>query len=157
MKDNNEMWDRLVKSHLQFTQLLQQFFLLDVDRTSMLKEGFRKGDIATALYVLPYLPINEQSLLLDELLLFVTSPGYSDAAKKILLSLPRDWLLANIEQASKSILISSDESDYRLLFELYLMLDVNLASNLAKKALEHSNKDIQEAGNDFMERISRER
>jgi hypothetical protein len=148
------LWQRLVEAFLQFANVSAVFFAPGVDRVKLLREGFRYGDIATTMYLASYLSVSELKLLLPELVYVATAPGYAARVRKIILSLPLDWLLANIEETCEPILYSDDEEDFRRIFELYMEIDRELASRLAERAINHADELIREVGQDFLETLS---
>ena len=53
--------------------------------------------------------------------------------------------------AYRPYLINGDMEEYRRYLELYLLLDEELTRKLAHRALAHSDPDVIEAGQDFIE------
>lgn len=154
-QNERAVWHRLVESHMVFSQALTDFFAEGVDRVSLMQNAFRQGDIATALYVAHYLATDELSQLLHELIRLATAPGYAGATREIIFSLPREWVLSNIEKAVEPILQQdATENEYRRMLELYFELDPRLTYRLAQRAIKHSDEDIKEAGEDFLEALS---
>jgi hypothetical protein len=84
------------------------------------------------------------------------SHGSIQAVRKLILSLPRDWVLSRIEEVAEPILRSGDYDEYRRLLELYFELDRELASRLAARARAQEDEDVREAGEDFLDRLGRE-
>ena len=155
LKADQEIWQNLVESHIKFSASLKSFFSNGVDRVLLMKEGFRRGDIATALYVAPHLTTEELQQLFKELVKVSIAPGYAAAARKTILSLPKEWVISNIEKAAEAFLQQdATENEYRRILELYVQLDTRLAYDLATKASTHSNEDIKEADEDFLEILS---
>lgn len=147
-----EIWDRLVESHKKLSQALKEFFAEGVNRVALMRDAFHRGDIATALYVAPHLTSQELQQLFSELIRLSTAPGYAGTIRRIILALPQEWVLANIEQAVESILQQeATENEYRRILELYLELDHQLTYKLAQQAVKHSDEDIREAGEDFLD------
>jgi len=126
------IWRRLVDSHQAFTQALTEFFSEGVDRVALVRGALRSEDIFTALHVAAhYMKSSELMQLFDQLVLLAsTGHGAVDAVRKIILSLPRDWVLAHIEEAVEPLLRDGTYDEYRRFLELYEQLDQNLALNL---------------------------
>ena len=101
------IWRRLVNSHMAFSQALKDFFSEGTPRVPLIKEAFRRGDIATVLYVARHMKEDELKQILDELVRVSTAPGYAGTIREIILSLPREWVLANIYP-------TKDEAPYML-------------------------------------------
>lgn len=155
MVNDESLWQNLVKTHLSLSQHLKEFFSNQVDRITILREAFERGEIATALYAISYMESEEIYKIFDKILYMSTAHGYAGTIRKIILSLPRDWVLQNIENVAEPFLIDATEDEYRRFLELYINLDKGLASRLVKRAIAHPDLDIQEAGRDFQNVITK--
>jgi hypothetical protein len=145
------MWNQLVENHLKFSQSLKEFFAKDVDRVSMIRNAMQRGELAPAFYVLKHMPTSELVQLFEELVKFSTAHGYAGTAREIILSLPREWILANIESTITPLLGEGVDDDYRRILELLFEVDRELAMKYAQKATQHQDPTIQEVGRDFIE------
>ncbi|GET38203.1 hypothetical protein [Microseira wollei] len=65
-----------------------------------------------------------------------------------ILSLPKTWLLENLEKIAEPLLKNGTDEEYRRLLELYIQIDRELTERLAKRA-QHEDSDIREVGEDF--------
>jgi len=77
-------------------------------------------------------------------------------ARELILTLPHEWLLANIEEQAEKLLTNNDDEDYRGLFLLYRQLDPRLARKLAERAMASPNPEIKEIGEYFMEMLDKD-
>jgi hypothetical protein len=116
-----------------------------------LKDPVQRG---TALRYLLYATLEERQPLFDDLLV-LASVGHADIAlcRQLILSLPKAWVVSNIESRAEPLLAKGTDEEYRRLLELYIELDHNLAYRLAARALQHNDADIREAGEDFMKSL----
>lgn len=73
--------------------------------------------------------------------------------RKAILSLPRDWLLLNIERYAEPLLQLEDEWEYRRLAEIYEQLGRDLARHLALRGLASQDGGIREAAQDLVRRL----
>lgn len=80
----------------------------------------------------------------------------AETARELILALPREWVLANIEVQAEHLLADNDDINYRGLFILYLQLDLKLAKALAERALASLDRDIKETGEYFMEVLDKD-
>ena len=96
---------------------------------------------------------NPEKLELFDTLVYLASSGHGaiGRVREILLSLPRDWVLTRIEDAAEPYLRDGTYDEYRRFLELYERLDRRLMLKLAQRAAAHSDPDIQEAGQDYLE------
>lgn len=154
--DNSEkeFWQDMVSAYLKYVEKSGEFFQTKLDRIKILREGIQRGDIAAVLDLASGLNVSELIKLLPELVYLSTAPGHACKAREVILSLPHDWLLLNVEEAAESIVSTSDGEDFRRLFELYLEIDRNLAVKLTKRVLNHSDEYIRGIGQDFVEILS---
>jgi hypothetical protein len=60
-------------------------------------------------------------------------------------------VLERVEAVAEPHLINGDLEEYARYLELYLLLDEELTRKLAQRALAHSDPDVVEAGQDFIE------
>ena len=153
--EDRQLWDRLVESHMAFVKAAMEFLSGDVDRISLLRNALRGKERTTALYIAPQLSVGEKQALFREWLFLASfDHGALHRVREIILSLPRDWVLANIENETADLLNSADSLEYRRFLELYLLLDSHLALRLAKQANTHRDKEIRETGEEFLEKIN---
>jgi hypothetical protein len=65
------------------------------------------------------------------------------------LSAPRTWILAHVEQIAEDAIDWDDEWDYRRLLELYALLDPRLLPRAIEKGLTSHNPEVAEAAEEF--------
>lgn len=148
---DEELWRRVAENHKAFSLSLMEFFSDGVDRVSLIRHALMRGERATALYVAPSMKPEELILLFDEWVLLASfSHGGIKVARDVILSLPREWVLRNVERAAEPLLQSGTYDEYRRLLELYSDLDHGLALKLARRAATSPDEDIREAGDDFL-------
>lgn len=89
--------------------------------------------------------------MLPELVKFASfSHGSIQTVRDAILLIPKEEILARIEQIAEPILITGDYDEYRRLLELYILLDKELTRKLALRAANDPDPDIKEAGEDFL-------
>lgn len=89
--------------------------------------------------------------IFSELLYIASSySGFTDLAREIILSLSREWLLANIEKYSEGILEDGTYEEYSGLIKLYSEIDSSLAFKLARRAADSADEDIREIGEMYL-------
>lgn len=148
----DELWRQLVEAENAFYAARGSLFtscrskLVDLIRTGLEKPTYR----VTALGMVKLLTIEERQQLLPDLLSIACfCHGLTIFARELVLELPREWLLKNIEEAAEPLLGFNDHEEYRGLFQIYLELDLALARKLAQRAANHSDVDIKDAADDF--------
>ena len=70
-----------------------------------------------------------------------------------LMTLPKDWLLENIESASQPMMNTNDEWEYRRLLEIYWKLDRGLADKLVIWGLKSMNPEIEITAKECLEKL----
>jgi hypothetical protein len=148
---NTRLWSALLETELAFTAARMDFLARSIDRMEVIREALHDpAQRGTGLRVLPYLKVEERQELFKDLV-ELASVGHSDIAlcREAILSLPREWVVANIERFAEPLLQAGDYEEYRRLLELYNELDSDLTSRLATRAAQSEDADIREAGEDF--------
>jgi hypothetical protein len=72
-------------------------------------------------------------------------------ARRIVLAIPKDWVIANLEATVAPLLRNADHLAY-LLLGLSNKIARRLALNLARQAAANSDFDVREVGVDFLSR-----
>lgn len=156
MDNEKSVWDRLSASYLIYAQALKDFFTQDVDRISLMKDSLIGQDRIIAIHLLQYLAPSEHLQLFNELVYLSSfSHGSIEAVRQVILSMPRDWVLANIEQSVEPLLKNGTYDEYRRLLELFVELDPEITLNLAQRAKKHEDSDIREVGIDFIHKLDK--
>lgn len=152
---NIDLWQSVVTREIAYIQSRQEFLKGCTERVAMLQKGLQNpAERGTALRLLFDLPLPERQSLLDELV-DLASVSHSDIelCRKAILSLPKTWLLANIENRAEGLLADGTDEEYRRLLELYINIDDRLTEKLVKRALQHEDANIREAGEDFQNHL----
>ena len=147
-----EKWQRLLEAEFKFYAARMELFSTCREQlVELVRAGLNvPSQRVTALGVAQLLTIEERQLLLVDLLALASyCHGLTVTARDIVLSLPQQWLIDNIEESAEPLLQYDDHEEYRGLFEVYVRLDRKLTEKLAERAMNHTDPDIQEAGADF--------
>ena len=156
LSDNEwSVWSRLVETHSAF---------LSDRRTSSPRGSIVPGwcgrhsatgkGIVTACHVLKSMKVSEVQSLFDVLVEWVsTGHGLVHVFREAIVNLPREWVLARIEEAAEPYLLEGTYDEFRRFLELYSELDKGLTEKLGGY-LHHPDADVQEAGEDFLERLN---
>lgn len=155
MESTNDLalsvWSRLVQSHKAFSEASREFLSGSFDRVIVIRNALGGHDKHTAIYVLRSLKPSELQELFDILVFHASySHGAIGSIRDAILSLPRDWVLARIEEVAEPLLTNGTYDEYRRLLELYTLLDPMLTQRLAERAVQNPDPDIREAGEDFL-------
>ena len=149
------LWRKYIESANAMINARRDLFL----KSASLVELFRAGlhDPVTRPYTLELVSFlkdeDRTELFADVLALASFSSGATKAARALILGLPREWVLANIEETAEPFLRDGTYDEYRSILELYLELNQSLTYKLARRAAEHTDPDINEAGQDFLEKL----
>ena len=148
--ESDKLRQDLVSSFRAYTEALGKFVSKGVDRVGLVRE-IMKEDRNVALTLAEYLSESEHKQLFDIWVAAASHHKYVHIYRKFILALPRDWVLERVEAIAEPYLINGDMEEYRRYLELYLLLDEELTRKLAQRALAHSDPDVIEAGQDFIE------
>lgn len=144
-------WNRLVESHKALSEASREFLTGTFDRVAVIRKALGDHDKHTAIYVLRSLKRSELQDLFDVLIFHASySHGALGSIRDAILSLPRDWVLARIEEVAEPLLANGTYDEFRRLLELYALLDPVLTRRLAERAAQDPDPDIREAGGDFL-------
>lgn len=146
-----ELWRNLFESEITYIQTRQEFLKHSTNRVELIEKALHNpAERGTALRLIEYCTIEECQILFDDLV-NLASVYHSDIelVRKVILSLPKTWLLANIENSAEPLLKDGTDEEYRRLLELYIHIDEELTQKLVNQALNHPDPDIQEVGSDF--------
>ncbi len=148
-----DLWNQMEQAHQTFRRLVGEFKSVDkATRLRLIQEGCKNRPLTLA--ILEYLVDDELKDLLPFLMSHVRSVhGYIGHFRRVILSLPKEWLLEHIEAVAEPLLQAGDDQEYRRFLELYIQIDPQLTKRLAQRALASRDPNIQEAGQDFIEKL----
>ncbi|MBE9128344.1 MULTISPECIES: hypothetical protein [unclassified Coleofasciculus] len=149
--NDTELWHKVFEKQIAYIQARQDFLNNCPDRVGLIKKALHNpSERGTALRLIKSLNLEERQGLFDDLV-DLASVSHSDIelCRKVILSLPKKWLLANIENSAEPLLQDGTDEEYRRLLELYIDIDRKLAQRLAQRAVQHEDLDIREVGEDF--------
>jgi hypothetical protein len=151
-----KIWEQLSDSYRAYSLAMAKFWANDVDRVTLIKYALEHGDnIATAFHIAQFLSVPELQDLFGEWVEWaMQSHGYQEATHALIQKLPRDWVRANIATYAEPLLREGTYDEYRRLLELYAYLgEIDLERRLALRALQSSDTDIKEAGQDTLAKL----
>ena len=121
------------------------------EKVKALKSLLRGPNRETALDQIPSLTIDEKKELFPEWI-HLSRAAHSpfQLAWNVIESLPREWVLQNIEKEVDPILRNDEETDYWMFLQLFARLDGGLARTLAQRAAANTDQEIRELGEEFL-------
>lgn len=144
------LWQRVIDSHQQYSEAFTEFLANSSDKVEVLRKALRGNDRTLALRAVPSLSVDEKKALMPEwvnLARAAHSPFH--IAWNVIESLPREWVMQNIEKEVDAILANDEETDYWLFLQLYARLDTALMKKLAMRAVRHADPEISELGREW--------
>lgn len=151
------LWRNLVEAHRAFIEarmalLANSDLVVDLVRAAL----DRPSERSLAIDVARCLSEDDRKKLLPDLLQLscyahgLYAHSLADEATELLMSLPREWLIENIESHAEHILRDATYEEYRMLIRIYDRLSPAIAERLAERALQSEDDDIKEAGDDYL-------
>jgi hypothetical protein len=146
------LWNNVVEKYRDYVQARMELFrhtssIIDILRKALKNINHR----IVALEIAEILDQEKKKQLLIDLLPIACYPkGDSYLAWNIILSLPKNWLIENIEVASEPLLQNGSSTDYIGLLGLCRSIDGNLARKIADRAMQHPDEAIRQEIKDFM-------
>lgn len=153
--DNGQsVWRLLVNRFLansDYESVLDEFLADRENKIEIMRIALRGKDKKTAIAILKYMNQDDLILLFNELV-FLASFGHGAvwSIRQAILSIPKDWVLTNIEKVSEPLIVNGDYDTYRRFLELYENIDFNLCYRLALRAASSPDSDIKEAGEEYL-------
>src|SRR5947209_6262640 len=159
-ENDSVLWNKLFESEMSFMKARQDFLLDSIDSVAMVKKVLENAgptERGTALRLFEYLEVEELQKLFEPLLnLASVSHGDIGLVREAIHTLPREWVLSNIEKSAEPLLQNGTDEEYRRLLELYIEFDRDLTYRLAERALRSDDEDIRAAGEDAMKWLKNE-
>ena len=148
---DQKLWNALIKSESNYKVARWELFKHCSSVIGVIKKSLHISyERESALRLVEYLSDKDYPHILDDLI-EVASVGHSDIelCRKVILALPREWLLSNIEESLYRTLSQGEEEKYRRLMELCILLSNSLVEKLINKALLHPDENVKQVGRDF--------
>ena len=150
-------WKDFLKSENTYFAARQKFAQnANINKMSLVRAALHKAtERGCALRYLISVGDIDCNYLLNELLEIasLSSPNIQ-MARDLILRVDKNIVINGIELKLNDAFLSNDDEVIRRLAELSILIDMNLFKNLVSRALENSNSDIKEIGEDFQSRIS---
>ena len=145
-------WNECIR--LEFEYYTARYHLHLKHRSELLalvKQGLESArDAHLAFQMAKALTEEEKLTLLPILLGWCSSMKYSKEARDLILHMPREYLLENIEVAVEPTLAQNDFLDWVNILSLFADLDLAVAHRQANKMLAHSDSELREWGEEFL-------
>ena len=154
-----DSWDNVLKAYELYRDAENEL-LKSPNRVQLIHKAIkseRSGRQSLAFRLIWRLTDVEKQQLAGMLLDYGFSAQYTYDCRDLLLSLPREWLLENIERLAEPFLAEMSAPDlyqyYGTTLWLYSQIDRELTQRLVKRALEHPYPDVREFGKDYLEKL----
>jgi hypothetical protein len=152
MCSDQSLWQRVVDLHTAAVEASETFVRdaavpVDVVRRALTGSGI---EVLAALGIAHRMTVDERIALFPDILRLCMSQKFGGAARDLVLGLPREWVVGNIEAASNPLLRHTDNIGYLLLLGLFEELGHGLAIALARQAASSADYDIRELGEDYL-------
>jgi hypothetical protein len=109
-----EVWERVVRSHQAFILASKDFLSEGIDRATVIRKALQSNNRNTAIYFLQWLSYSELQQVFDVLIFLSSSEhGGIEEVRKAILSIPKEWLLENIELSVEPHLKHGTAEEYR--------------------------------------------
>ena len=131
-ENDTELWHKVFEKEIAYIQSRQDFINNCTDRIALIKKALQNPtERGTALRLIVYLKLEERQRLFDALV-DLASVSHSDIelCRKAILSLPKTWVLANIERSAESLLQDVTDQEHRRVLQLYIHIDRELTQRV---------------------------
>jgi hypothetical protein len=160
---SNELSEQAVSSWNEYTRLWYEYSTAGYnlclthrsELAALVKRGLHSAhDAPIAFKVAETLTAEEKRTLLPDLLGWCSSAKYGSTPRDLILDMPHDWLIETIEMAAEPALSQNDFLDWVNILSLFADIDLNLAHRLAQRMLVHSDSELREWGEEFLNKHS---
>jgi hypothetical protein len=153
--DDEVLWRRLIDTYKASLEASATFLRdarapLEIVRRALRGSRTSGVEVMAALGLLHRMKPEDRIGVFNELLIGCLSQKFGHMARSLVLSLPRDWLVANVEAAAQPLTRNADYIDYMMLLRLYNQIDGSIARKLAQQATMSADDDIREVGEGFL-------
>lgn len=149
---NEIPWDELNQSYSRFIEerdnylRLKKMALESLDVLTTLKSSVPGFPRELALEKASSLSTEEKKVLLPELMALASySHGLTGRAWELILSLPHDWLISNIEEYANPQLEVGGYEEYSAFLGLYEKISPKLFQDLLERGKNHPDAEVREA------------
>jgi hypothetical protein len=150
LSNPTSLWQRVIESHQQYSHAFADFLTNSSDKVEVLRKAMSGKDRTIALQAVSSLTVDEKLALFPEWInLARAAHSPFEIAWNVIESLPREWVIANIEKQVDAILQEEEETDYWMFLQLYARLDNALMQKLAQRAASHADPEISELGHEW--------
>ena len=153
------LWKRYVAASKTYCEAVDAI-LNEIDaphRIKLVRSAFKNREHRHhAFLMIRYMTIEERKALLDILVgSAYSNSGLRSLATELILSIPKEWLIANIEKYTEPILGRRENAaDYCSGFlSLFSDIDDALTLRLAQRAVRSEDEDVREIGEFYLERL----
>ncbi|HEX2623604.1 MAG TPA: hypothetical protein VHL11_25765 [Phototrophicaceae bacterium] len=154
--EQEKIWENYVEAAKSFDRSIKEVLKLVGDaRVEFIRRSLRESKSYQAWQIIKVMPAQEVQKLPGELLSYAAyaAGGYVHVSQEIILGLPREWVLANIEQYASPILENDDYIDYVGLLDLYEKLDRDLMLCLVQQGLTMNDADIRAEAAEVLKKL----
>jgi len=150
---DTDSWNNLKREFHGYMQSRWNF-VKNPSSVEVIKNAFSSPEErALALDLVAAYPESDRVIFFGQLISLASYVnGFTESSHNLILGLPHDWVMRNIEAAIDELLADGGYEEYRCLLELCCKLDRELMRKFAQRALNSPDEDIREAGTDFLSR-----
>ena len=156
---SNELSEQAISSWDEYTRLWREHLTAGYnlrlkhrsELAALVKRGLHSAhDAFLAFREAETLTAEEKKTLLPSLLGWCSSAKYGSTPRDLILEMPHDWLIENIEIAAEPTLAQNEFLDWVNILSLFAKIELSLARRLAQRMLAHSDSELRERGEDFL-------
>ncbi len=153
MVDNPD-WQKVVAAYDAYIQARGEFFRNTniEERLEILRQKLSSREWV-ALDIIQRMAIEQKKQFFDifvEIASDTQEYSWANFSFELILSLPKEWLLENIERHVDPMLKNGTYDEYVSFLSLYANVDRDLTIKLAHRALEHDDPEVRKLGKDYL-------
>lgn len=148
---NSNFWKELDDAYAQFSVAKDKYIKLrEIARQSIdVVAEFRVGapgiSREIAFEKAKDLSIEERKIIFPDLVAYASyAHGFTEASRDLILGLPREWVLLNIEKVAAPILKNGSHEEYSAFLDLYKLISPSLFDSLIRRCAMSDDFEIRE-------------
>lgn len=152
-----DCWQELDEAYTQFSNAKNKYLKLreaamrSIDVAEVLKLGTPGVPRDIAFEKAANLSIGKRKEIFPDLVAYASyTHGFTEASRNLILSLPREWVLSNIEKIADPILKNGGYEEYSAILALYKLISPSIFNSLINYCASSDNSELREAASNYI-------
>lgn len=152
-----DLWKELDEAYTQFSNAkdnylkLREVAMRSIDVVEVFKLGIPGISRDIAFEKAKDLSIEKRKEIFPDLVAYASySHGFTEASRNLILGLPREWVLSNIEKIADPILKNGGHEEYSAILALYKLISPSIFNSLIAYCAASDDSDLREVASNYI-------